>query len=204
MAFIPAVNVMKVALELVQDSQLMALTFNFLKGSAVVPADLSAMATAMATWYTTYLKPQLVNTCSLTGVRVTDQTNLSAPSFFLPISPPEAGTLAGTPEPNNVAVVVTERTNFRGRSYRGRNYVPGQGQNQQVSPTIIALGQATALAGAWAQLSTVETATSTLHVVVSRYANGAPRLSAVMSEITSYTVDQKYDSQRRRLAGRGA
>lgn len=41
---------------------------------------------------------------------------------------PITGSLSGDPLPYQAAMVVTLKTGYAGRSYRGRNYIPGQGE----------------------------------------------------------------------------
>lgn len=204
MSFIPAINVMKGTLEWTLAGQVVVITLNFQKGTAVAQIDLQNLANALLTWWTTRLKPQMVASAVLTGIRTADQTSVNGPTYFLPVSPGQPGTDAGTAQPSNVAACVTFRTGQRGRSFRGRCYLPALSQNNQVDAGHMTSGKAVDIATAFANLTDVETSEGVQQVVVSRYSNGAPRATALTTTVESYVVDTVYDSQRRRLPLRGA
>ncbi len=203
MPFVPATNVMRAAIELLWAGQRVVNVLNFLKPGAVTGPDLVGMANALHTWWTTYIKPLTSADAALQTITVTDQSNPSAESFVLAISPPEVGSDGAGSVPNNVAVVCTLRTLFRGRSYRGRVYFPALKFSHLEDNNHVFLATATGIAAAYANLSTVEAATVTTHVIVSRFANHAPRATALMTLVDNYVVDPTVDSQRRRLPLRG-
>ncbi len=203
MAFVPAVNVMKAAITLLWGGQRVVNVLNFLKGSTVTQADLEGLANALLTWWNTSVRPNTSSDAALQSIVTTDQSNQSAPSFTIQISPVAPGGEPGGTVSNNVAVVVSLRTGFRGRSYRGRVYVPGIRNTHLVDQNHVYDAFAVALAAQYAALSTVEAATTTTHVIVSRFANKAPRATAIMTEVTSYVTETTVDSQRRRLPLRG-
>lgn len=112
--------------------------------------------------------------------------------------------------PGNVAAVVSFRTAQRGKSFRGRNYVPGLTETGVQGNTLgefqrNSLTQAyeTMLEGL--NIGNVETT----WVVVSRFTGGAkpnpsePRAQGVTTPVTQVVVDTRVASMRRRLTGRG-
>jgi hypothetical protein len=108
--------------------------------------------------------------------------------------------MTGTAAAANAALVASLRTNFTGRSFRGRFYLGGLGQgilqDAQNATTVFATDFANTFANFIAGLNTIN---KTL-VVVSNYANKVLRITALATEVISIIVDTKLDSQRRRTA----
>jgi len=119
-------------------------------------------------------------------------------------SPPIAGGTSGAALPANVSLCLTKRTALRGRSYRGRMYVPGMlGANQAgVSDfTTVFVGNAiTALAS----FLTSANFHTFVFSVVSYFLNKVARTTGVSTPVAAISADTASDSQRRRLLGRGA
>lgn len=124
-------------------------------------------------------------------------------SVVLNVSPPFTGSATGDGLPNNVTYTVQFKTNQRGRSFRGRNYVPGI-PAQSISGNSVSSGFRTGVLAFYAELLALATAEGATWVVVSRFTNGAPRVTGVTTPVTTAaTADTTLDSQRRRLPGRG-
>lgn len=105
--------------------------------------------------------------------------------------------------PNNAAVVVSLRTPFRGRSYRGRAYMGGLANTTLETATTISSAFATQLLGYFDDLMTTIHAYGYDVAVASKQHNGAVTNPAVVNLVTDLVVDTLFDSQRRRLYGRG-
>jgi hypothetical protein len=105
--------------------------------------------------------------------------------------------------PNNAALVVTQYTDQRGRSFRGRNYIPGLPQSDLEDPSHVTPTQAADWAAVWADLFSTMTTGGYTPVVTSYSFNKVPRTTAVSTPISSVAANNELDSQRRRLAGRG-
>lgn len=124
-------------------------------------------------------------------------------SVVLNVSPPQAGGVSAESLPNNVTYTITFLTSQRGRSFRGRNYVPGLTIDSVTANTIGATVR-TALLDFYVALRAAISESNYTMVVVSRISNGAPRTTGVTTPITGFTTfDTTLDSQRRRLPGRG-
>jgi len=176
---------------------------NFQKSGGWSLSDLADLAAAVEDSWETNISPIVAETITLTQTVATD------------ISTETGGQVAdiggisggqGNPAlPNNVTFVVSFKTASRGRSYRGRLYHVGLTEN---FVTLDSLGDSNAAAfqadyeNFFADIETAVPGAS--HVVVSRCNAGAWRTTAVVTPVTSYFVDSTIDSQRRRLAGRGA
>ncbi len=100
--------------------------------------------------------------------------------------------------PASVALVVSHRTERTGRSRRGRTYLPGLTEGNVIFNTADA-GCVTQAAGNFTVLDTNLDALNLDHVVYSLYADSAPRVTPIATVITSRIVNNRVDTQRRRL-----
>jgi len=117
-----------------------------------------------------------------------------------------AGTTGSEPSasaPGNVSLAVSFRTGLAGRSFRGRNYIPGI-PDDFITGNSVGSGTAAAYATDWAALLTALLDSEFTWVVVSRVADGVLREFGITTPIVSVIVtDVLLDSMRRRLTGRG-
>lgn len=201
MPFVPTVNAIKVSIEGTLAGQLWVLTLQIGKATAVTQADVTNAASGVLGWFGAQMLPALTTATLWTQVVARTMANQTD----LPVTLPATGngTQAVPSLPNGTALVTTFRTNMAGRSGRGRNYLMGLANNSgtSVSP---AAGTITAVDAAYTALNSFLTPSNLFHAVVSLFSNGAPRVAGLVNAVTSYTVDDSYDSQRRRLKGRGA
>jgi hypothetical protein len=94
------------------------------------------------------------------------------------------------------------RTGFSGRSFRGRTFYAGIA-NTEVSDNLISTTlAANLLADATTLLNDLIAGGHNL-VVFSQYADGAPRVTGVGTPINQAIIDNRIDTQRRRLPGTG-
>jgi hypothetical protein len=163
--------------------------------------DLQTVADQAASWWTNSLKQYVPAETTLRQTRATDMTVSGGPVRLNAINSP--GTQSGDPVTNNAALVVSGRTEKRGRSYRGRSYISGLDKGSLTDaanfssvyaahfPTVFAVLQAT--------LDTYGFDVG----VISKQHDGVPTNPAEFNEVVAYSADTKVDSQRRRLSGRG-
>lgn len=203
MAFIPIPNTARVSIEFNWGGVTVVITLYFNKASAWTDAQLTALAGDINGWVADELLPLMSSDIELISTNATDQSSSSGSSIDVAAAGTPAGEVAQPSIAQNVAAVVTHRTANRGRSYRGRNYIPGLPITAMQTVGTLSAATISALVAAYAALSDVETAEGCTHVVASRFADKAPRTTGVTTPITSYTVDSNSDSQRRRLRGRG-
>lgn len=199
MAFIPLPNGIKVSVEFELAGQQVVITLWF-KGSAPATAlELNDLNVAILDWAQDELLPLLSTAITLTGATSTAQDSDSAPTDYNALTPAQNGAVSSDSIPNNVALVTSFLTALRGRSYRGRVYMPGLPANALSDAATVGSSLVTALAAAFAALSDVETITGLEHVVASHFTNGAPRTTAVGTPVEAYRTGSTLDSQRRRL-----
>jgi len=207
MAFIPLPFGVKVEVSWTTGGGI-AVCVNFVTkntATAITNTDLSNIVDAFDIWRQTLRNAQS-QVWSCAGIRATDWTSESGNTYFDGALSNPAGTESSAVEPNNVAACVTFRTAKRGRSYRGRNYIGGLNEGNVLIGDIIGGGEIIAINNAYQDLhAALNTLTPAFtHVVASFHHNGAPRVTGEGNAITSIYIDQYSDSQRRRLAGRGA
>ena len=108
------------------DSQRVENTLYFYKVTGWTAADVPVVFNALLVWWNTYYSVPVSNQLSLNEIKVTDLSSDVGFSFEIPTPTPKpTGDSAEPAAPNNVALCISFRTASRGRSSRGRNYVPG-------------------------------------------------------------------------------
>lgn len=205
MAYIPSTNVVQGDISFIIDGQTVEITVHVAFPTAVVLSTLNLLAANILNWWDTSFRSIISDELNITGVTLTDLTTATSASIFYPYAGSNpAGVVTGGAVPNNATAVVTKRTDSRGRSFRGRNYIPGVpdaavNDAVQLSSTFVV----DALLS-WASLDAALAGSGGTPVVLSKFTAGAPRGHGVATNITAYSMDDLIDSQRRRLAGRGA
>lgn len=203
MAFIPTADTARVSVVLDWGGQEVVMTFWFKRDGGWTTLLLSTLCDAFLDWLTDHFMPGRSTTLSVTEVNAVDQASVSGPSVTVAPGTPIVGAETSDSMAQNVAAVVTNRTTLRGRSFRGRNYVPGIMVGNFASTGVFSTGFVSGLLAVWAFISDIESATDSVHSVVSHFTGGAARVSGVATPIIDYTMDLPSDSQRRRLPGRG-
>jgi len=200
MAFIPTVNAIKLVIEGTVQGQKVIVTISVGKGSTVTPTDLINATDAIEDWWVAEVLPSLSAAYDGDVITAYDLSSEFAPTYSNPYT--DVGGLAVPPIANNTALVTSFRTAGRGRSARGRNYVPCM-PNNIGGPTATTSGQAADIAAAYAAMSDYLDPVGLEHIVISNYTGGAARTSGLKQPVTAYITNIEYDSQRSRLEGRG-
>lgn len=203
MEFVPFEDVAKVELVYSMENQIMenVLYYSFSYGWSV--PNMTGFASTMQSLWDAQMKARVTAQLSLTKIIITDMTTESSPKVEHAVSPAIAGTAAGDALPANCAAEITLVTGLRGRSYRGRIYVPGVPDTSATGSSWNA-GFITSLSGAFGNFISVIYGAGSAHLVVaSRVHNKIVRTTGVASEVLSVTVSPYICSQRRRLPGRG-
>lgn len=203
MAFIPIPNGIALTFYFTSASQNWQFSLTLRKSAGEVEiTDLQQATADGSAWWTSFLKPQLATSTSLTSIVASDQSVEGGNQYQATVN--EAATGSGSAVPLNACVVISGRTAKRGRSYRGRSYLSGlRDAILGVSMNAISSAFASTLAGGFASLASTLDGHGLDHVIASKQHNGAPVNPAETNEVTAYVVDTNIDSQRRRLTGRG-
>lgn len=210
MPFVPVPDTAHVRLEGQVDGQL---TINDLywrvSGGGITPVNLAVLVTFVGGWGQSNLAPRLSDDWALVRTIATDLS--AANSYQVELATPATGGISGEANPNNVAACVKFSTALSGRSFRGRNFVPGIPGSvvtlNTMDPTFMSdiLSEYGALVGAGTALPGWE------WVVVSRFSgvdvNGhpIPRTTGIATLITGVSFVSPYvKSMRSREVGHGA
>jgi len=203
MAFIPALDVLQVEMRYLWAAQQVENVLYVRGGSTWNTTQMSDTADMFYDWWLGNLQALQSDEVFLSEIYITDLTTASSPTFTRPGSPGDNGARMSPSLPNNVSLAVYFRTAGRGRSSRGRNYVVGLTEDQVVNSEVLDT-EAGAYITAYDVLLTAAFPNTGSWVVLSRYLDNAPRVSALAQTILSTGVaDLTVDSQRRRLPGRG-
>jgi len=210
MPFVPAADTVEVEIRMTQDSQQIENTLYFDLGAAPTTGAMVTLMNDIFDWWTTNIAPLVSETVVLREIVVTDLSSSTGPqvSFTPPVE--ETGSAGGAPYPNSTTFAISFRTNLRGRSFRGRNYVVGLTEDQVTANTVHTVTVNDYIA-AYGLILTGALADDGVWSVVSRFSGvdpdtgkPIPRVSAVVTPIRSVVVvDATVDNQRRRLPGRG-
>jgi len=202
MPFIPIPNSASLCFDFVSAGQNWQFCLVVRKSSgSITPTDLNIIAGEGAGWWTATFKALLGSWNTLKQVRVTDQQVEGGAQDIVTVN--TAGTASGTIMALNAPMCISLRTQRRGRSYRGRVYVSGIVQANMNDSVLWGSGAVTAFPAAIATLqASLDTAGYDV-VVASKQHNLVTTNPAETNEVIAITADNKIDSQRRRLAGRG-
>lgn len=202
MAFIPVPGVVEVTPVFRQDSQEAVNVLHVRPVGAITPAAMTAIASIYAVWWIAAIKPIAAPNLSLQEVRCRNLTTESAGGVSYTTGLPSAGTVGSGALPNAVTLAVKWSTGLVGRSFRGRTYHLGLSEIQVTDNTVEPVALA-ALLNAYDELREEYAAQDYPMVVVSRFTNNAPRVTGIATPITTVTINNIVDVQRRRLPGRG-
>lgn len=205
MPFIPAQWCVEVVMRGIMAGQTAINVFHLLNDIAPDETLLATINTTVETEWVDNIQELISAQYTLVSVKSTDLTSSSGASIENFLAIPQSGTAAGVGSVNNVALVISFRTDSRGRSFRGRNYIGGISANDRESPVEVTDAYLANFISGWVNFFTqVADSTETEHVILSRYHDGAARPSGVMTPVTEYTADSMFDSMRTRLEGRGS
>ena len=203
MAFQAAPSILQTTIEGRLDSQLTINDLFWFSSGAITPTTVNSLLTQLFNWVNTTLSPLLSRDQSFTRIRAVDLG--SAIGLVQETATTAVGGVDVESAPNNVAACVSLRTAQRGRSGRGRNFVPGIPNSVITLNTLDAtfitdlLDAYNTLTGAGAFVAGWEL------VVLSRVTAGAPRAVGIGIPVTEATmVGNSVRSMRSREIGHGA
>lgn len=204
MAFIPVSDTVLVELRQALFGQRIENTLYFRMEGGFGTTEMTSLSNDLLLWWTTSLSTFLSTDISLREIVVTDLSTATGASLTFPAPTPNpAGEVGFGALPGSCALCVSLRTIFRGRSFRGRNFVAGLPETSVVGNTIDT-SLVNSIQGSYNTIPSAVASFPWEWVVVSRFTNNAPRVAGVATPVqTAVVVDPFIDSQRRRLTGRG-
>lgn len=210
MPFVPLPDTLGVQVVYEQAGQVMENTMYFRSTSEWNLTTATEFLTGLRTLVETELMPLLHTSIQLVRLIA---TLLDAVDGFVvnnEVTPPVTGSDNGDPAPNQIAYTITFKTNSRGRSFRGRNYIAGLNSNVLATANTVTTDFRTGLLDYYSAVRAYALDGDALMVVASRFSGvdgdgkPIPRTTGVTTPITSFgTQDVNVDTQRRRSLGRG-
>jgi hypothetical protein len=165
------------------------------------PALLQGVIDLVQNWHNTTAKLRQSNQISLVSILARDLNTVD--SFVVEETMTVVGSVASPAMPANVTFCVKGLTGLAGRSFRSRTYWIGLAESM-VAGDFVATVDADAIVAAMNTLRANLNTQGINPVVVSRFTNGAPRVTGVATDISNYAkTDNRVDTQRRRLFGEG-
>lgn len=204
MPFIPVPNTASVECIYEWDNQIVENTLYYTLGTATPDlSDLTALVEAVSGFIRSGLLPLMADTITLLRLVGRVLETLDGIQYISTTGLPQDGASTAESMPNNVAACISLRTGLAGRSFRGRNYVPGLTianiDHNQLNPSSLA-----AIVDVYTALIAPVPASAWNMSIVSRFTAGAARAEGIATPVTQVVfVDNIVDSQRRRLPGRG-
>lgn len=203
MEYIPAPNCASVQMIFSVLGQRVENVYHVRNFSPYLTEDLLLLGNWFIGWWTGNFQEWTPPEVSLVMVVCTALDTQTSPSIEVTLGLPAVGEgIAYTVAPTNVTCSVRWTTGHRGRSYRGRTFHVGLAKEFITGNTINSTPIGYLQAG-YGVLINEENLLPGGLVILSKYANKAPREEAVATPVTGVFVDNTVDSQRRRLPGRG-
>lgn len=198
MAFIRLPGGVKVALEFTVGGKVVVNIYHVTTTDPIVTLQLLDLAQVFKAWWEIQIAPNITDRVELFQVTALNLNEENGEKVTLAVIPTVPGTIVSDVVPNNVAAVVTLNTARTGRSYQGRTYLAGLAENEVVINTILGYRVVAILLGMQGLVPLLDAQNSTL-VVASFQHNLAPRAEGVATPVDSFSMNDRVDTQRRRL-----
>jgi hypothetical protein len=203
MAFQAVIGTAEVDIRGTLNGQQVENTLYLRNGDGWTSESLAAAATIVRDWWFANMMTFISASYSFREVFIKDLSSSDGQEASNAIGFGIVGGGTGT-LPANVTLAVSFRTGHAGRSFRGRNYVPGVTPSN-VSGNVISTIFASSVQDAYNELLTALVGSDFTWVVVSRVTEGIIRETGLTTPvITAFVTDLLVDSMRRRLTGRGS
>lgn len=149
-------------------------------------------------WLTGALQPDLSEDILYTGITTTDKRTSTGSVINKTPSSPVAGGVDATSLQINSAMVMSPRSINRGRSGRGRKYVPGIPVSDLADQTKFTTLGVSTIAGDFGSLDSNMNTAGFSWTIPSEQMGGVPRTTAVMQEVASLVNGLAIGSRRKR------
>lgn len=199
MAFIPTPNGVEVVINQTLHGEPLVNVLNFTVPEPNDGFTLAALANIVKDWWEADLSSVLSTDLVLNSVTARDISVANGQQVEFPADAGTTGGVSNGALPGNVAFVITHRTSFTGRSFRGRTYIAGLPE-ASVTGNALSGTVASGLAASFNNLRTTAAVSSFVFAVKSLYADGGPRAFGLATPVTvSVARDLVVDTQQRRL-----
>lgn len=198
MAFIRLPLGIRIALEFDLAGKVVVNVYHVTTEDPIVTVKLIDIALAFVDWWDVELSNRFSEDIALFSVTALNLNVENGEKITQPVTPVIPGQVVQPAVSNNVALVVASKTTKTGRSFQGRSYLAALGETD-VTNNHIVIAKAAAIGADFVLLSGRLAAENADLVVASFQAGGVPRAEGVATKITSYIVNTRVDTQRRRL-----
>lgn len=201
MAFIPAINTIRVAITFQDNLGNEAVNVIHVDTDEidVTPGVINDVLDIIETWLASGWAPVAGDNWTATNLDARDLTTEN--SFVVSREVTEAGTLTGENMPSQDTIAISLRTAFAGRSNRGRLYHVGLTEDN-VTGNYINGATAVALVAAYEALRVALETGGYFWSIASFQTGGAPRVTAQVRSISDIVLtDSRIDRQIRRMPG---
>lgn len=184
MAFVPALNVLRVAVQYISsrgEDAVNVLHFRH-TGGAITAPQVENLFDALDTWFSTYWADLASNTWQTDFYSAVDLT-VEGGAVYSRVSTATGGSTAQA-LPAHDTVAVSLRSGFSGRSRRGRIYHVGLAEDMTENSTLTNAASATFITTYTALLAAAAGEGWEL-VIASFISNGAPRTTALITPVTN-------------------
>lgn len=205
MAFIPTAGHVRCSMEMLWNNQqvINTLWFKSASGAAWTLAERVQLGLDLETWWVNHQRTSISSAVVLRQIGIVNQDTASSPGTIRVLGTPSPGT-GGAAAPLNVSLTASFRTELRGRSFRGRIYIPGLQTGALVDQGTYTVAGAAGIATTVGKLLDTLLMSGAILSVVSHFANNQARSAGLSTPVTAIVVETLLDSMRRRLIGRGA
>lgn len=170
-------------------------------GAAPSLSELTAVANACDAWMEFDLMSVLSQDLAFVQTTATDISIETGRQVVVNHGSGVLGSIVFYSLPSQIASVVSLYTVLRGKSYRGRTYIPGIPANYQTAESnTMATGDVAAVLSEYNALTSRLAPVLAKQAVLSRKHGGVKRLIAVGTPVTSRTMQNTFETQRRRGA----
>lgn len=202
MPFVPAPNCVQVELRWTLDSQKCENRFFVDMTEPPSVENMTALSAVVAGWVENEYAPIVNGAITFTEALYTDWTTQLGVQLTQPLS--LVGGTSGTMLPNESSFCVSLRTGFRGRSARGRWYMPPPDQAARLGINTLTTTYVGLAAGALSTLIDNIIGGGWFMSVVQFRSNNVKLTTGVVRRFShALAVDNLLDSQRRRKPGNG-
>jgi len=160
-------------------------------------SDGETVADNLASWMTTSVLPALSSDIILNSIKVNDLTAADGWTWTTDVG--VAGGVGTVSVPNNNALVVSLLTGIRGRSFKGRNYIPGLPYADLDSPLNWKVTTVAGFTSFYEDITSSMAGDGYALQVLSRFTAGAPRSTGVPTPVISIEAKIPIYTQRGRL-----
>lgn len=197
MGFVPGPGQAKVNVELQIDNDTSSFGFWVLDTTSPQNADLDGIGLVVDAWVRAELEPILSGGVEITGFTIYDYASITSPKVSFVYQPPEEGNVASTTVALSTSMVVSLATGGRGRSSRGRIFLPGAPQSAMFDGEFTQTYADDVDARFTALQDNLRTAGYEL-IVSSAVAGGVDRVARLPQIVTSIVPKRKNGVQKRR------